>query len=79
VSQSGLHFSERLQTPYLTGVIFQFLADFWTIFGFSPIFGVHFSGFCRFYDFQTRYTRAEDGTLMYSPSENRVEAGQLGP
>jgi hypothetical protein len=42
----------------------------------SSIFGTHFSLFSLFSGSAIRYTRAEDGTLYYCPSENRFKAGR---
>jgi hypothetical protein len=56
--------------------IFPFLVNFWAIFRFSVIFGTLFSHFCHFWDSERRYTRAQDATLYYCPSQNRFEAGR---
>ena len=56
-------------------VFWSFLVDFWTIFHFSVIFGVDFSFFSLFSGSATRYTREQEATMYYCPSENRFKAG----
>jgi hypothetical protein len=51
------------------GCFLQFRALFGQFGSVSTVFGVHFSHFSHFSDLETWYTRAEDGTLMYYPSE----------
>jgi hypothetical protein len=61
------------------GVFSAILSHFCPFWSISAIFGSGFSLFCPFSNLPIRYTRAEDGTLMYSPSPTRVKAPQLGP
>ena len=61
------------------GSVFPFSGDFCPIWSILVIFGGRFSTLQRFFNFEVRYTRAEDPTLYYSPSETSTEARQLGP
>jgi hypothetical protein len=67
-----------LKLLILRGSFFRFRAvldQFRSILG---IFRAHFSYFYVFSSLEARVSKATKSRLMYSPSENRVEAGQLG-
>jgi hypothetical protein len=61
------------------GVFSAILSHFCPFWSISAIFGSGFSLFCLFSNLPIRYTRAEEVTLYYDPSETSTEAPQLGP
>jgi hypothetical protein len=73
------NFKRAVENAYFMAVIFLLLGDFYAFGSILGIFGSHFSGFCRFFNSEMRYTRKLISRLYYSPSPTRVKAGQLGP
>jgi hypothetical protein len=61
------------------GVFWAVSVDFYGFGSISNIFGPSFSHFRHFSESETWYTRTEEATMYYSPSENTFKAGQLGP
>jgi hypothetical protein len=72
-------FTSAFENPYFTRLFFRVAGRFGPVWVDFIKFRELIFRFSSFFSFQIRYTRTEDGRLMYSPSENRVEAGQLGP
>jgi hypothetical protein len=72
-------FRDAIESPYSLGPLFPFSVDFHRFGSIWTIFWGSFSQFAYFYGLATRYTRTPTPRLMYSPSENKVEAPQLGP
>jgi hypothetical protein len=68
-----------VKSAYLPGGVSEILGRFCPISPKMAFFGPRFSRFRLFSNFVIRYTRTEDGTLMYSSSPTRVKAPQLGP
>jgi hypothetical protein len=68
-----------LKTLIFRGLFFHFWVVFCLFWSISSHFWGRFSTFRLFFKFQIRYTRAEDGTLMYSSSQTQFKAPQLGP
>jgi hypothetical protein len=70
---------DRAKNRYFLGHLFTLSGIFWPVWVSFHDFRAPFFPFLLFSDFRRRYTRTEDGRLMYSPSGMKFEAPQLGP